>query len=60
MNKNNKIGWTISERVDLMPINFTERALKYLYVDKLDPKDKFWILLPGGVVDYNEPNSKVD
>ena len=46
---NDKIGWTIYEQTNLMPINFTERALKYLYIDKLDPKSKIWVLLPGGI-----------
>jgi len=49
-----KLVWTVYERINLMPINFTERALKYLYVDKLNPKSKIWVLLPGGILDYNE------
>ena len=59
MNKNFVVGWIVYEQASLMPINFTERALKYLYIDKLDPEDKNWTLLSGGVLDY-ESNSKMD
>ena len=52
MNKNFVVGWIVYEQASLMPINFTERALKYLYVDKLDPKDKNWTLLSGEILDY--------
>ena len=52
MNKNFVVGWIVYEQTNLMPINFTERALKYLYIDKLDPKDKSWVLRPGGILDY--------
>lgn len=57
---NNKfIVLDVSEITSFVPINFTERALKYLYIDKFDPKDKNWTLLSGGVLDY-ESNSKMD
>ncbi len=59
MNKNFIVGWIAYEQVNLVPINFTERALKYLYVDKLDPESKIWILRPGRILDY-ESDSKVD
>jgi len=52
--KNKFIGWEVSEITSIIPINFTERALKYLYVDKFDPKDKNWVLLPGGTLDYRD------
>ena len=52
MNKNFVVGWIVYEQTNLMPINFTERALKYLYVDKFDLEGKTWVLLPGGVLNY--------
>lgn len=52
MNKNFVVGWIVYEQTNLMPINFTERALKYLYIDKLDPEAKNWVLRPGGILDY--------
>lgn len=42
----------VFEITSIVPINFTERALRHLYVDKLNLKDKDWILQPGGILDY--------
>ena len=37
----------------------SSQSLKYLYIDKLDPEGKTWVLRSGGILDY-EPDSKMD
>ena len=57
--KNNKISWEVYETISFVPCNFTEKTLRYLYVNKLNLENVDWQLLPGGILDLKERENKI-